>query len=147
MSGMVLEHFERLRALLAEARRAGEQAEARVRQFDEVVQGLARQGGLPRGFLLGKAIASPWDVGAGRADAGHVTQAVLLVPGGLGVSRFEAEVFDACTSSSGGLEDELRLTFVPFAACSPVEKAFLCCEMEALCERFLTRAAAGQARA
>ena len=58
---------------------------------------------------------------------------------------FEAEVSDACTETSGGLEDEVRLTFVPFTACSPAEKAFLSSEMEALCERFLACAAGGRA--
>ena len=146
MTGTVLDHFERVRALIAEARRAIDQAEARVGQLNELMHGLSQQGGVRRGFFLGKTIASPWDAGAERSDAGHVIQAVLMVPGGLGVSRFETEVFDACTSSSGGLEDEVRLTFVPFAACSPAEKAFLCSEMEALCERFLA-CSAGKARA
>ena len=145
MSGTVLNHFGRLRALLMEARQAIEQAEARVGQFNELVRGLSQRGEVPRGFFLGKTIASPWGAEAGRCDAGHVIQAVLLVPEGLGVSRFDAEVFDAYTEASGGLEDEVRLTFVPFAACSPAEKAFLCCEMEALCERFLARVAAGKA--
>src|SRR3954470_8090234 len=98
MGGTVLNHFERLRMLLAEARRAIEQAEARVGQLNELMHGLSQQGGVRRGFFLGKTIASPWDAGAGRYNAGHVIQAVLLVPGGLGVSRFEAEVFNACTS-------------------------------------------------
>jgi hypothetical protein len=146
MSGTILNHFERLRTLLVEARRAIEQAEVRVGQFNELMHALSQQGGLRRGLFLGKTIASPWDAGAGHCDAGHVIQAVLLVPEGLGVSRFEAEVFDACTSTSGGLEDEVRLTFVPFAACSPAEKAFLCSELEALCERFLA-CSAGKARA
>ena len=146
MSGTVLNPFERLRTLLVEARRAIEQAEARVRQFNELVRGLAQQGEAPRGVFLGKNIASPWDAKAGPCNAGHVIQAVLLVPEGLGVSRFDAEVYDACTGSSGGLEDEVRLTFVPFAACSPAEKAFFYSEMEVLCERFLACAAVGKAR-
>jgi hypothetical protein len=137
MSGTVLNQFERLRTLLVEARRAIEQAETRVGQFNELVRGLSQQGEVPRGFFLGRTIASPWDAETGRCNAGHVVQAVLLVPEGLGVSRFDAEVFDACTSSSGGLEDEVRLTFVPFAECSPAEKAFFYSEMEVLCERFL----------
>ena len=146
MSGIVLNQFEQLRTLLVEARRAIEQAEARLRQFDELVRGLSQRGEVPRGFFLGKTIASPWDAEAGRCHAGHVIQAVLLLPEGLGVSRFDAEVSDAYTESSGGLEDEVRLTFVPFAACSPAEKAFFYSEMEVLCERFLACAAGGKAR-
>jgi hypothetical protein len=147
MSGTVLNHFERLQTLLVEARQAIEQAEARVGQFNELVRGLAEQGEVPRGFFLGKTIASPWDAEAGRCNAGHVIQAVLLVPEGVGVSRFDAEVSDAYTESSGGLEDEVRLTFVPFAACSPAEKTFFYSEMEVLCKRFLACAAGGKARA
>jgi len=144
MTGAVLNHFERLRTLLLEARQAIEQAEARVGQFNELVRGLSRRGEVPRGLFLGKTIASPWDAEAGRCNAtGHVLQAVLLLPEGLGVSRFDAEVSDAYTESSGGLEDEVRLTFVPFAACSPTEKSFFYCEMEVLCERFLACAEAG----
>lgn len=146
MSGIILNHFERLRGLLVEARQAIEQAEARVGQFNEMVLNLSQQGEVSRGFFLGKTIASPWDAEAGRCNAGHVIQAVLLVPEGLGVSRFEAEVADAYTEASGGLEDEVRLTFVPFDACSPAEKAFFYSEMEGLCERFLTCAAVGKAR-
>jgi len=144
MSGTVLNHFERLRTLLVEARRAIEQAEERLGQFNELLRGLSEQGEVPRGFFLGKTIASPWDAEAGRCNAGHVIQAVLLVPEGLGVSRFDAEVSDAYTEASGGLEDEVRLTFVPFAACSPAEKAFFYSEMEVLCERFLACAAVGK---
>jgi hypothetical protein len=146
MSGTVLDHFERLRTLVGEARRAIEQAEVRVLQVNEVVRGLSQQGEVPRGFFLGKTIASPWDAEAGRCNSGHVIQAVLLVPEGLGVSRFDAEVSEACTESSGGLEDEVRLTFVAFAECSPAEKAFFYSEMEVLCERFLACVAEGKAR-
>jgi hypothetical protein len=145
MSGTIVNHFERLRTLLVEARRAIEQAEVRVEQFNELLRGLSEQGEVRRCFFLGKTIASPWDAEAGRCNTGHVIQAVLLVPEGLGVSRFDAEVSDACTEASGGLEDEVRLTFVPFAACSPAEKAFFCSEMEGLCERFLAWAV-GKAR-
>jgi hypothetical protein len=147
MSGTILNHFERLRTLLAEARQAIEQAEARVGQFNDLVHDLAEQGEIPRVFFLGKTIASPWDAEAGRCHTGHVIQAVLLVPEGLGVSRFDAEVSDAYTESSGGLEEEVRLTFVPFAACSPAEKTFFYSEMEVLCERFLACAAGAKARA
>jgi hypothetical protein len=132
---MVLKHFEQLRTLLVEARRAIEQAESRVVQFNELVRRLSHEGEVVRGFFLGKTLASPWDAEAG--PAGHVIQAVLLVPEGLGVSRFDAELFESYTESSGGLEDEVRLTFVPFTACSPAEKAFFYSEMEGLCERFL----------
>jgi hypothetical protein len=144
MSGMV-NHFERLRTLLVEARRAIGLAEARLEQFNELVRELSQQGAVRRGFFLGKTIASPWDAEAGRCNSGHVIQAVLLVPEGIGVSRFEAEVSDAYTESSGGLEDEVRLAFVPFGECSPAEKAFFYSEMDALCERFLA-SAAGKAR-
>ena len=75
-----------------------------------------------RGFFLGKTIASPWEAEGGHCNAGHVIQAVLLVPEGLGVSRIDPEVSEAYTEASGGLEDEVRLTFVPFAACSPQRK-------------------------
>ena len=146
MNGTVVNPVERLRTLLVEARRAIEQAETRVGQFNDLVHGLAEQGQAPRGVFLGNTIASPWDAGAGSCNAGHVVQAVLLVPEGLGVSRFDAEVYDACTGSSGGLEDEVRLTFVPFAACSPAEKAFFYTEMDVLCERFLACAAVPKAR-
>jgi hypothetical protein len=146
MSSKVLNHFDRLRALLGEIKRAIEQAEARVGQFNELVRRLAQQGEAPRGIFLGKTIACPWDAEAGRCHAGHVIQAVLLVPEGLGVSRFDAEMSDACTEASGGLEDEVRLTFVPFAACSPAEKAFFYSEMEVLCQQFLACAATGKAR-
>jgi hypothetical protein len=146
MSSKVLNHFERLRKLVVEARRALEQAEVRVEQFNDLVRGLSQQGVVPRGLFLGKTIASPWDAEAGRCNAGHVIQAVLLVPEGLGVSRFDAEVSDACTESSGGLEDEVRQTFVPFSECSPAEKAFFYSEMEVLCERFLASAAVARAR-
>ena len=77
MSGTVLNHFERLRTLLVEARRAIDQAEARVGQFNELVCELSQQGEVPRGFFLGKTIASPWDAEAGRCNGGHVIQAVL----------------------------------------------------------------------
>jgi hypothetical protein len=147
MSGTVLDHFACLRTLLVETRRAIEQAEARVEQINEVVRGLSEQGEVPRGIFLGKTIASPWDAEAGRCNAGQVFQAVLLVPEGLGVSRLDAEMSDACTESSGGLEDEVRLTFVPFAACSPAEKALFYSEMEVLCERFMACTSVGKARA
>jgi hypothetical protein len=147
MTDTVLNHFERLRALLLQARQAIEQAEARVGQFNDLVRELAEQGEVPRGFFLGKTIASPWDAEAGRCNTGNVIQAVLLVPEGLGVSRFDAEVSDAYTEASGGLEDEVRETFVPFAECSPAEKTFFYSEMGVLCERFLACAAGGKARA
>ena len=146
MSDTILNHFERLRTLLTEARQAIEQAEARVEEFNELLRGLSQRGEVPRGVFLGKTTASPWEAEAGQGNAGYVLQAVLLVPEGLGVSRFGAEVFDACTGASGGLEDEVRQTFVPFAACSPAEKAFFYSEMEGLCERFLARAAGSKAR-
>ena len=147
MNGTVLIHFEQLRALLVGARRAMEQVEERVGQFNELVCELARQGAVRPGFFLGKTIACPWDAEAGRCNSGHVIQAVLLVPEGLGISRFDAEMSDAFTDASGGLEDEVRMTFVPFAACSPAEKAFFYSEMEALCERFLACVAGSKARA
>ena len=146
MSSTTLNHFERLRTLLAEARRAIEQAEARVEEFNELLRGLSQHGEVPRSAFLGKTSASPWEVEAGQGNAGYVLQAVLLVPEGLGVSRFDAEVFYACTEASGGLEDEVRLTFVPFATCSPAEKAFFYSEMEGLCERFLACASGSKAR-
>ena len=91
MSGTVLNPFERLRTLLVEARQAIEQAEARVEQFNELLRGLSQQGEVPRGFFLGKTIASPWDAEAGRCSAGHVIQAVLLVPEGLGEQVIRAD--------------------------------------------------------
>lgn len=146
MSSTGFNQFDQLRTLLAEARRAIEQAEERVGQINELVRELSQQGEVPRGFFLGKTIASPWDAEAQRCHAGHVIQAVLLVPEGLGVSRLDAEVSDAYTEASGGLEDEVRQTFVPFAACSPAEKAFFYSEMEVLCERLLACATLGKAR-
>jgi hypothetical protein len=141
MSAELPDPFERLGALLVEAQQAVEQAEAKVGQFNELVHSLAEQGRLPRGIFLGKTIASLWGAEAGLGDSGRVVQAVLLVPDRLGVSRFDTEVYYAHTEDSGGLEDEVRATFVPFARCDPGEKAFFYSEMRALSVRFLTWAA------
>jgi hypothetical protein len=135
MSGALPSHLERLQALLLEARQAIEQAGSCVAQFNELVRRLAQEGQVPRGVFLGSTTASPWGPGAGQ-----VVQAVLLVPEGLGISRFAAEAYDAHTEGSGGLEQEVRLTFVPFAECQPGEKALFYSEMGVLFDRFLVSA-------
>jgi hypothetical protein len=140
MSSSLPSHLKHLRALLLDARQAVEQAEARVGQFNELVLGLAQEGQVPRGVFLGRTIASPWGHEAGLGDAGQVVQAVLLVPEGLGVSRFGAEAYDAYAQGSGGLEQEVRLTFVPFAQCQPGEKALFYSEIGFLLDQFLASA-------
>jgi hypothetical protein len=140
MSGALPSHLEQLRALLVAAGQAVEQAEALVGQFNDRVSRLAQDGRVPRGVFLGRTIASPWGTEATPGESGQVVQAVLLVPEGLGVSRFGAEAYDAYAQGSGGLEQEVRLTFVPFARCQPGEKALFYSEMGFLVDQFLASA-------
>ncbi len=140
MSGALPPDLEQLRALLVAARQAVEQAEALVGQLNARVSRLAQEGRVPRGVFLGRTIASPWGSETGPDGSGQVVQAVLLVPEGLGVSRFGAEAYDAYAQGSGGLEQEVRLTFVPFAQCQPGEKALFYSEMGFLIDQFLASA-------
>lgn len=111
---------DRLRAWDAAVRRLAEQAEARVANADALVRDLHRAGRARPQVLLGPVLGvRPYDPGCGPEDSGQVTQAVLLVPDGLGVVFWDTE--DLYALPPGPDRDrEARRLFTPVAACRPL---------------------------
>lgn len=111
---------DRLRDWDAGVRRLAEQAEARVADADALVRDLYRAGRVRAKVLLGPVMSvRPYDPGCGPEDSGQVTQAVLLVPEGLGVVFWDTEDLHALPPGADR-EREARRRFTPIAQCRPI---------------------------
>jgi hypothetical protein len=116
----VSELSDRLRDWDTGVRRLAEQAEARINEANAIISDLHQAGRTRSRVLLGAVMSvCPYDPGCGPEDSGQVTQAVLLVPEGLGVVFWDTEDYSLC---SPGRERQLeaRRLFTPIAACRPL---------------------------
>jgi hypothetical protein len=113
---------DRLRDWDAGVRRLAEQAEARVAEANAMVRALHRSGRIRPWVLLGAVMSvRPYDPGCGPEDSGQVTQAVLLVPEGLGVVFWDTEEL-AATADGPDRWRAARRLFTPLAECRPLTR-------------------------
>lgn len=122
---------DRLRDWDAGVRRLAEQAEARIADADALVRDLYRSGRVRARVLLGPVMSvQPYDPGCGPEDSGQVTQAVFLVPEGLGVVFWDTEDLHAVPPGPNR-EREARRLFTPVARCRPILRIqYLPCAIE-----------------
>ena len=103
----------------ASVRQLADQAEARITDANALIHDLHRAGRVRAHILLGPVLSvRPYDPGCGPEDSGQVTQAVLVVPDGLGVVFWDTEDWHA-TPTGRDREREARHLFTPIAACRP----------------------------
>lgn len=111
---------DRLRDWDLGVRGLAEQAEARIAEADTLIRELHRAGRVRPHVLFGPVMSvRPYDPGCGPEDSGQVTQAVLVVPDGLGVVFWDTEEFHLYPAGRARAQEARRL-FVPVASCPPL---------------------------
>src|SRR5581483_849646 len=86
--------------------------------------------------LLGNVILEqPYLPGCGPSDSAQLHQAALMIPGGLGVLRWDLEEYLELRDVPDGLETEASLRFVPLAECGAGIKGLLVSEARQLLDR------------
>ena len=132
------EQYEELSQQLLRMKHQLETAEAKAAGLNGFVNEVWQFGLSSRTAFLGPVITTrAYDPEEGGVDSGQVIQAVLLVPGGLGVLVWDTEEFVKLSEIPDGLEAHAPLYHVPFERCEPMIRALLNGYIEPLVERLL----------
>lgn len=100
--------------------RLAEHAEARVAEGDVLIHDLHAAGRAHLWVLLGEVLSvRPYDPGCGPEDSAQVTQAVLLVPEGLGIVQWDMEDYRSVRRGPERWAEARRL-FIPISSCRPI---------------------------
>jgi hypothetical protein len=130
-------HIQRedLAQLTLNLRRAQEQAEAKVASVNQLIQQFAATGMLAETVILGDVLQTrAYAPRCGGNSSGQLVQAVLLVPGGFGVSVWDTEEYLEAKHINS-IASETPVHFVPFSECCPAWKALLLPHVEPLFEK------------
>src|SRR5437763_3051088 len=105
---LVREKLHILRSLVDEARR-------RIAIVNSVVTEVAASGLLSKTVILGPVIQTQaYPPTPGGSDSGRISQAALLIPGGVGALGWDSELFSELQETIEGLEAEAWLHFRSF---------------------------------
>jgi len=114
-----------------------EEAEAKIPEFNELIDRVASLDILPNLVLLGDIVMQrPYCVVSGPVDSGQILQATLLLPGGLGATVWDTEEYLALEQEYDGISRHAASHFFAFDELSPGEKGILFSHLEPLVERF-----------
>lgn len=86
---------DRLRDWDLSVQRLAEQADARLAEANQLVRDLHAAGQVKPWVLIGPVMSvQPYDPGFGPDETGQVTQALLVIPDGLGVMFVDTEEYN-----------------------------------------------------
>jgi len=110
-----------------------EQAEAKIVQVNQVIRCIGDSGLLYDTVICGPIILQRnYSPVRGGHDSGEVVQAVLHVPHGIGIVRWNSDELANVHDVPEALESQACRDFVPFEQCEPVAKALLWPHIEPL---------------
>lgn len=134
---MKIEDYQRqLQELNLIVRRLQEEAELRIPPVNEIIAQVAAVGLANQTVILGDVMTElPYSTADGPYDSGQLLLAVLVVPGGLGVARWDSEEYWQATQAPEPPGADLWLRFRPFSELVAIEKALLLLHAAPLVER------------
>jgi len=131
------EDRQRLQEFNLVIRQRLEEAEAKIPELNELIERVASLSILPSLVLLGDIVMQrPYGMPNGPVDSAQILQAVLLIPGGLGVTVWDTEEYLALEQEDDGISRHAASHFIAFEDLSPGEKGILFSHLEPLVERF-----------
>jgi hypothetical protein len=129
--------IERMKEFNLQLRRQVELAEALLPAINQQIQHFAALG-LSHTVILGKILHQrSYTPGLGPTDSGQVYQAAIMVPGGLGIVRWDSEQHAALLDFPDGPESEASIHFVPLDECEAGIKALLVSEARNLLDQLV----------
>src|SRR5262245_39008546 len=113
-------------------------AEIRVPTLNDQIEQLARMGLLENETFLGNVIYTRPYTDPQATDGSLLSQAALLVPGGIGLVEWDTDHYFELYRSPRRIESEARIRFRLFEELEPAFKALLLPQVEVLLSRLLS---------